>query len=152
MTDVLIATRPTGPAAPELARLSDAFDWASGEPPQSRLAALLHLEVRHDDGAACYQGLAARAALVALPLIAVATAGLTVGRHIKHGGLAETLSCWSDIDLPATAAILLVLLVACVGATLVWHWLWHRDEAPYAYNEILPLDTLAVTPPAGGPR
>jgi hypothetical protein len=151
MTDLLIDTRPPDVATPTPAATAEPPDWAAGSPPQSRLAALLHLEVRHDDGAACYRRLAARAALAAAPLTAVASLGLSTGRHIDHGGLAEDLARWSDIGLAATAVILLVLLVGCVGATLVWHWLWHRDEAPYAYNEILPLDTTAVLA-AGGPR
>ena len=30
--------------------------------------------------------------------------------------------------------------------------LWHRDEAPYAYNELLPADATGATQPVGGPR
>ncbi len=155
MTDLLIDTRPPDTTTPEPAapaEPAEPFDWVTGPPPQSRLAALLHLEVRHDDGAACYRQLALRSVLAAAPLGVGGTLAHAAGKHWRHGGLAEALARWSHVDVRLGLLWTLAVLILFVGATFAWHWLWHRDEAPYAYNELLPIDTTVAAPPAGGPR
>lgn len=105
--------------------------WLAREDPhRSRLAGLLHTEIDHDG--ACYGRQLLWAGLLGLPLAIGSDLVVAVSR-VSDGGTFEVLPfgpLWTTVA--ALGVVGLVMLVA-----LVWHGLWHREEAPFVGNEML---------------
>jgi hypothetical protein len=109
--------------------------WLASEP-TTALGALLHTEVGHQG--TCYTGRALWALGASAPLGTAAAITYTVATHLRHDGLAQALNQWAQVS-PITAVLaLLASALLCVAAVVGDHWLWHRDEAPYADNIVHP--------------
>ncbi|MEN3308822.1 MAG: hypothetical protein V7603_5024 [Micromonosporaceae bacterium] len=105
--------------------------------PATRLGALLHTEVGH--AGRCYTARAVRTTPFAVLLAAGGTLAHAAAQHWHDGGGGEALARWPGVTPLTAVAVLLAALAACAGWAVLGHLLWHRDEAPYAGNEVLDL-------------